>query len=274
MDIQTDRSDPALIHAIRANLNAFFRHVAETAPEGEFVDEHFTRWSTPIPHPWFNGAISSRQPRDGDSDFIEASLSHFRSKNLPSCTWWLDPPLECADWQPMLSRYGFHVSSDTPGMALELETLHEPAQDLDGLDVRVVADAESLRAWAKVFTIGYGLPPDWEKSVHQLQLQLGLGFPVRNYVGFINGEPVATSCLFLGAGVAGIYSVATLPKARGKGIGSAVTLRALQNARELGYHIGILQSSDMGYNVYKRLGFRQLCQIEYFYLSLSGSSTA
>jgi hypothetical protein len=36
----------------------------------------------------------------------------------------------------------------------------------------------------------------------------------------------------------------------------------------MGYRIGVLQSSEMGYGVYKKLGFRHLCQIEYFYCSL------
>jgi hypothetical protein len=42
----------------------------------------------------------------------------------------------------------------------------------------------------------------------------------------------------------------------------------LLDAREKGYRVGVLQSSDMGFNVYKKLGFRHLCQIENFYLSL------
>jgi predicted GNAT family acetyltransferase len=59
--------------------------------------------------------------------------------------------------------------------------------------------------------------------------------------------------------------VATLPEARGKGIGAALTVNPLQEAREMGHRIGVLQSSEMGFNVYKMLGFRHLCQIEYFY---------
>ena len=99
-------------------------------------------------------------------------------------------------------------------------------------------------------------------------MKLGLGFPIHNYLGYLNGQPVATSCIFFGGGVAGMYSVSTLPEARGRGIGSAMTLRPLDQARERGYRIGILQSSAMGYNVYKRIGFRHLCQIENFYRAL------
>jgi len=133
--------------------------------------------------------------------------------------------------------------------------------------VRTVADEESLKLWTNVFIHGYGLPSDWESITFNLWKQLGFDLPIRNYLGYLNGKPVSTSTLFNGGGAAGIWAVATLPEARGKGIGAAVTLKSLQDAREMGYRIGVLQSSEMGFNIYKRLGFKHLCQIENFYLS-------
>jgi GNAT superfamily N-acetyltransferase len=125
-----------------------------------------------------------------------------------------------------------------------------------------------MRVWANVFVTGYGFPPDWEDPWLEVWEKMGLDFPMRNYVGYLNGAPVATSSVFFGAGVAGIYCVATLLEARGKGIGAAMTIHPLQEARADGYRIGILQSSKMGFPVYKRLGFRHLCAIENFYLKL------
>ena len=266
--IQTDQSDEALVTAIRANLCDFFRHLSRSSPHEHFENGKFTRWQMPIQHPWFNGVLSSQSPEEGDAAFIEETIQSFRTKAVGSFTWWMEPHLKPSDWESVLSKYGFGFSNDTPGMVAELQALNEPIQTVDRLEVRPVADEESLRTWAHLFTLGYDLPPDWEASVYNLQLQLGLEYPLRNYLGYSKGEPVATSCLFFGGGVAGVYSVSTLPVARGKGFGAAMTFNPLHHAREMGYRIGVLQSSEMGFNVYKRLGFRHLCQIENFYLVL------
>jgi ribosomal protein S18 acetylase RimI-like enzyme len=152
-------------------------------------------------------------------------------------------------------------------MAIDLHEMNESIRAVDGFEIHEVRDEESLRIWAGIFVNGYGLPSDWESLTTDLWLKLGLDFPMLNYLGYLNGKPVSTSSVFHGGGVAGIYCVATLPEGRGKGIGAAITLKPLQDARQLGYRIGVLQSSRMGFDVYKKLGFRHLCQIENFYLS-------
>ncbi len=72
---------------------------------------------------------------------------------------------------------------------------------------------------------------------------------------------MATATLFLGAGVAGVYFVFTVEGARRRGIGAAVTVAALRGARRLGYGLGVLGSSEIGYGVYRRLGFAERCRI-------------
>jgi GNAT superfamily N-acetyltransferase len=100
-----------------------------------------------------------------------------------------------------------------------------------------------------------------------LNTSLGPGtdaLPIRYYLGLSHGEPVAASMLALGAGVVSIYNNATIPEAQRKGFGAAMTLTALCEVRSLGYCVGILHSTEMGYIVYQRLSFQWYCKLGLF----------
>jgi GNAT superfamily N-acetyltransferase len=110
---------------------------------------------------------------------------------------------------------------------------------------------------------GFGAGPVEAEWAGEIYRRLGLGDegPWRHYVGLLAGEPVATSTSFFEAGVAGIYFVCTVERARRRGIGAGITLAPLHEARDLGHTVGVLGSSEMGYPVYRRLGFEEYCRI-------------
>jgi ribosomal protein S18 acetylase RimI-like enzyme len=76
------------------------------------------------------------------------------------------------------------------------------------------------------------------------------------------GEPIAVASLYLAAGVAGIYNVATLPAARRRGIGTHLTDATLRAARSAGYRVAVLQATPEAIGVYRRLGFRPYCRLQ------------
>ena len=77
----------------------------------------------------------------------------------------------------------------------------------------------------------------------------------------LDGEAIATCSLFLGAGVAGIYDVGTVPERRQRGIGAAITRAAVAEAASCGYRMAILHATALGTNMYRGVGFQAVCPI-------------
>jgi ribosomal protein S18 acetylase RimI-like enzyme len=151
-------------------------------------------------------------------------------------------------------------------MAVDLLALNEDVPQPSGLEIEHVRDVETLTKFGHAASIGFGIPDFVGNAIFDIEVSLGFEYhlPRHHYVGLLKGQPAATSTLFLGAGVAGIYTVATIPKARRQGIGSAMTLAPLREARAMGYRIGVLRSSPMGLNMYHRLGFEEHCKVNYY----------
>ncbi len=264
-EIVKDLSTTSLIHAIKANLYAFFRYFSRSTHTEFYESPKYIRWHTRVEHPWFNGVLSTQAAADNEEQTIQEVLSYFRSRKVNEFIWWFEPQLQATAWEEHLKPHGFQYDNSTPGMAVDLALLPASVPHPKDLLIRCVEDLETLQEWTRTFNPGYELPSTFFSPFLELATGWGFDLPLRHYLAYLNGTPVATSSLFLSAGVAGIYYVATLPEARGQGIGTFLTLIPLHQAREMGYRAGVLQSSEMGYRVYQRLGFQKLCDIEIFY---------
>lgn len=145
-------------------------------------------------------------------------------------------------------------------MAADLARLNEDIARPANFEIRHVENEARLREWVSTFVEGWPGPEIWRGMFIQAYGGYGLGanLDMRHYLGYFDGKPVTASTMFLAEGVAGIYAVATRAEFRGKGLGALITLTPLLEAREKGYRAGILQASDMGYPVYKRLGFQDV----------------
>jgi GNAT superfamily N-acetyltransferase len=251
-----------LIHAIEANLFALFRHFAQW-DKAEGGDDAEMLWSlTDIPFPLFNSVLRARLAPDRVEATIEAAISRCKSRNVPML-WWTGPTTRPPDLGASLTAHGFTHGGEMPGMAADLWALAEESPAAPQLRIEPVGDVEALERWCEVAGNGFGLPPFAAQAMCGLMASIGLDAqaPLRNYLAFWDGEPVAASSIFFGAGVAGIYNVATLPAARRKGIGAAITAAPLREARQNGYRVAILHSSRMGENVYRKLGFEEHCKL-------------
>jgi len=74
--------------------------------------------------------------------------------------------------------------------------------------------------------------------------------------------------MFLSESAAGFYDVGVLESERGLGIGSAMMALALGFARDRDQKHAVLLASGMGYNMYRRAGFQEVCKVAYWYRSI------
>jgi GNAT superfamily N-acetyltransferase len=72
----------------------------------------------------------------------------------------------------------------------------------------------------------------------------------------LEGRPVGATLAIRTGDVGGVYAVETLPEARRRGVGTAVTWACVAAARAWGCRTVVLQASDMGLPVYLAMGFR------------------
>jgi ribosomal protein S18 acetylase RimI-like enzyme len=258
-----DLSEPALVRAIEINMFELFT-AFRSWPQAEVHDDPDMLWSiTNIPFPLFNSVFRARLDAQNVDAIIEATLRRYGTRNVPML-WWTGPTTRPRNLGAYLEAHGLiNEEGDSPGMAVDLQALTENLNRPLGLEVEMVSDAESLRKWSEVLIAAAPMPEFVAKPMFDLCVSLGFGktSPLRNYSGRLNGEVIATSSLFLDGGVAGIYNVTTLPKARRQGIGTAMTLEPLCDARALGYRVGVLTSSELGVGVYRKLGFEEYCKI-------------
>ena len=81
-------------------------------------------------------------------------------------------------------------------------------------------------------------------------------------------RPVGACSMHVSEAVAGLYDIGVLEKERGRGIGGAMITHALRFAQERGAAQAVLLASGMGYEVYRRAGFREVSKIAYWYRSV------
>jgi ribosomal protein S18 acetylase RimI-like enzyme len=132
--------------------------------------------------------------------------------------------------------------------------------------IQTVSDNEALQNWVMIVARSYKLPRHIAGSLFENYSDQGFRPypPFRLYLGSVKSGPVAAGLLLLGIHSAGIYNVGTLPEGRRRGYGAAITRHAMLKARELGYPIAALASTEMGVGIYQRLGFVECCRLEIY----------
>lgn len=240
---------------------AFFLS-ARDRPWAEVNDEGDVIWGTTgLPIAAFNGATNARFTTASADGRIGAVLGAFRERRV-DMTWFVGPTSRPTDLVARLIAHGLVPTMPEPGMACPLDGWSPPPPPGD-VSIEVVTDGAAFHEATQVMFDGFEMPASVMPMFEDRYLSFCVGPTAmqRVFLARIDGAPVATALGFVLDGVLGVYNVATIPAARRRGAGAAVTAAAMTDGRRRGAHTAILESSMMGRSVYERLGFRQVCEV-------------
>ena len=206
-----------------------------------------------LPLSLFNGCVVVDRTTRRE---LESAIAWVENFELPFQVWIADElRAELAD-VPL--EHGLDRLSPYPGMVLH--PLPERPPPAPGVRVETVG-AAGLDAFLRVSDQG-GMPPDVTRTLFS---EAFAGDPeIALFLGRVDGQPVGTSLAIRSSTAGGVYNVGTLPLARGRGVGTALTWAAVAAGRDWGHDTVVLQSSEMAFSLYRSLGFRTVASYATF----------
>lgn len=207
----------------------------------------------------FNAAVLSWPITDSDAELeqrIHVPAAHFENRKLRWSYWYCDDyigkPL-AGRAKSLLEQHRMSELTEAPGMIAE--RLAPPARPLPPVEVKPVFDQATRSAFAHITSIAFDVPWNVCRDVYGAERAWQGAF--RGYVGYSNEVAISTTAIVVTAGLAGVYSVGTLPAHRGRGYAEALMRQVLEQIRnETGIERTALQSTRSGQHLYTRMGYR------------------
>jgi ribosomal protein S18 acetylase RimI-like enzyme len=255
----------AAAQAVERNFVETWQLIAGAYADGEVHDAGGLTWHAfngPNEDPRATSVLRIRLP-DGEADAaIEELLTQLRGRRQGS-VWWTWRGSRPADIGRRLRARGLEPWPAWPGMALDLDALPPPPVH-DDFAVSAVRSADEF---AGVLTVlePLGMRGIFAGAFERIGAREGwdASVPVQHFVGRLaDGRPVACATLCTAGDAAGIYAVAVAEEVRRRGFGRAISLAALQAGADAGHRFGVLQSSALGFGVYRGIGLTLVCRLQ------------
>lgn len=214
----------------------------------------------------FNGVLRSAVTRPDDlAQAAGPIVDVFLAGNLPF--FWVDWPMAPA---PGLADYlsargvDFHRFT-MPAMARGLDDL-PPTLLPDGCEIVRVQTLADQADWLAVLMEGFELTEAARADFGQYLANsvAESQTAIEHVVARWQGEPCAIATLLHTHCGAGIYHVTTTPAHRGRGLGKALTIAAMQEASRAGHTEAILFATPSGFPLYQRLGFETVATADLY----------
>lgn len=242
------------LSAADRNFIASFQKLVDLRPDAELHRfGSVVAFDSRIPVRIFNG-IAVLEP--ADPEHLGTAIDWLHGRAIPHLAWIRE---DVADtMRPILEAHAFEpIVWREPVMAIEPPARMRPPPQ--SVSMREVADAAGLEDHIASVVAG-AVPEDAARMVYTTPFLHD--DDIRLFTAYVDGRPAGNSLAIRSGDVSGVYGVGVPPHLRGRGIGGAVTWAAVHAGREWGCDLVVLQSSEMGFGVYRRMGFEVLTRYE------------
>jgi len=207
--------------------------------------------SSGVQIPLLNLALGSNYPPETNDEVINAEIkaikAFFADQDVP-WYWLLGPFPRPSDMARRLERNGLVFDRPAlPAMAAPLPAQFPPLNpEAQVWPAASRADLEAASTIRRiVFRFPDGVALDYFEAMSDDWLR---GDPARLYLARLPGGPPATiGALVTGAGLPGVYAMATLPEYRRRRLGKAILARILTDAAASGHSLIALTAGELGY---------------------------
>jgi GNAT superfamily N-acetyltransferase len=241
------------------NLRVAMRFFGEAAGGGEVraadgVDMVYSGLDYGV----FNIAMLAR-PVASERDLIAilGAAGRFYHERKSRWSFWvcedlLDPAAR-RHCREIFTEAGMRAISHAPGMLAA--ALSAPSRPLPPIECHAVSGPESRAAFGGLTVACFEIPLSVARAVYEPESAWNGAY--RGYLGMVNGSAVSIVALVRAGGAVGVYSLGTIPAHRHKGYGEAL-LRAAVTLENAANEPLVLESTEAGYRLYRRLGFRDV----------------
>jgi GNAT superfamily N-acetyltransferase len=176
---------------------------------------------------------------------LDAIAAAYEEAGVRAWTVWV--PISDVPVARALEAAGHVLDAEPRAMGMEISELREPEED-PALELWGKPDMAEV---ARLNEIAYGWAPGEFDAVARAEVPGTFA-----YFASIAGDTVGCAVAWDHGGDSEINWVATLPEARGRGVASALMVRAVADAGGRGRRTTTLVATKLGYPVYERLGYR------------------